>query len=918
MNIVYVIKDCLYIVEKYTLINVNLSVYFSSSKYSLVYINDENGQLCGYVDHKLYKNQNGSTLSLYQPFKEILVEGHYLTNMVDKMFEQNPNLVAIPVVDEKRKLIGAYVKTVSAELDSNERVMNTIAISILPSFIEELKCYLTYKNINKLYIISSDEDYNEIESLLSSIVEIQRYNGKIMYTKCCMFIDMLYSKSYRNSLLTLIGVEILSLEDLLAHVLLPIAIEYVKKNGSKLLFVEGPLKERINGAIQKWPQLYKNLTLPEAVNDKKLLNKFCNEDSRLIEWSQNTSIGIMAGDEVCTNGIHLLMSKNLNVKIGEDKRSCIYIFGSCFSYGACVPCEYRISSILQMLRPDYRIINNGVKNGRSILNDVLYILNTPIKKGDILIDINVYTSTTKNIICSYEPILDFNKYLNTNINEKCQFLDNTFHANIEVTNITAQYLAQITPKTKSVIDNTCRRYFEEENKISKINTQKILGKSLMSSYLDYINAHKKQISGNKVVGSVILTANPITKGHEHLIKIAKSKCDLLYIFIVEEDSFEFSTSERMDLVRTVISDNNIIILSTGKVMTARYTFPDYYQKSHAKAESKINPISDLHFYLFGSVVAPILGITKRFVGEEIIGSVTDYYNKKLQSILPSYNIDVEIIPRLCDYNGSIISGSKVRQMINNQKFDSLSDSLSPRILEYILNTRKEIMIRDGRWSTTFKRGNKFLKKYKYHVPDAAKREAKASNAARLKGILTPTHLITKTDCYIVNVFEYVEIHPIDVVAIYNNVNFWCKISSIISELQQVEWQHDDNYWNSHLIPEFKNAISHIDIDYKRYYDFLETLQPKVFIHGDFTFDNIGITNNDLILFDFQHGCLGPVGWDKAYLAATMIFTKCKLKLNPEEEKMAEIIAAIRYGRAIRKKNDINNRKIIFNSWKKRQ
>ena len=624
MNIIYIKKDCLYVVNKKTLIDVNLSVFFSASKYSLVYINDENGHLCGYVDHTLYKTQCGSNSSLYRPFQDVLIEGHYLTYNVDIIFEHNPSLVAIPVIDESHNLIGAYVKTVSDELSSNERVMNTIAISILPSFVEELKYFLFQKNINTLYILSSDEDYDEVESLLTSVIDIQRYSGENINSECCMVIDMLYSKSYRNSLSASIRAKIITLEDLLAHVLLPIAIDYVNERGGKLLFVEGPLKECINGAKQKWPQLYRNLTLPEAVKDRKILSLFCNEDSSLIEWSQNISTGILAGDEVCTNGIHLLMSKNLNCDVKEDK-SCVYLFGSCFSYGACVPCKYRICSILHQLRPEYRIVNNGVKNGRSVLNDFLYILDTPIKRGDVLIDINAFPSTIKEIICCYEPIFDFNDYLNTNLNERCQFLDNTFHANAEVTYIAAQYLSKIIPGIKCINGDTRKKYLLEKNKISKINTRKILGESLMNSYIEYIRAHKKQITEDQVVGAVILTANPITKGHEHLIKIAKSQCDLLYVFIVEEDSFEFSTSERMDLVRAVVSDSDIVIMSTGKVMTARYTFPDYYQKSHTKSEMGINPMSDLHFYLFGTVVAPILGITKRFVGEEVVGSVTLVY-----------------------------------------------------------------------------------------------------------------------------------------------------------------------------------------------------------------------------------------------------------------------------------------------------
>lgn len=914
MNIIYVKKEFLYLIGKHTLIDTNLAVFFSSSKYSLVYINDEEGHLCGFIDHRLYKNIQVYNRIIYQPFTEILVEGQYLTNMVDKIFENNPNLDAIPVVDEKRNLVGAYIKTVSDELGANERVINTIALSILPAFVEELISYLSQIDISKLYIIASDEDYNELESLLMSVIDIKRYNNEYISSEHCIVIDMLYSKSYRKTLSLSIQVDIITLELLLSYVLLPIAIDYVNKKGGKLLFVEGPLKERIVASKHKWPQLYRNLTLPEAVNDKTLLRLFCNEDPNIINWANDTTEGILAGDEVCTNGIHLLMSENLNIDIREENKRCVYLFGPCFTYGACVPNEYRLSSILQHLYPDWRIINNGVKNGRSILNDILYILNTPIKEEDILIDINVFSSKIKTLICNYEPIYDFNDYLNKNINERCQFLDNTFHANAEVTNIAASYLSTLIPDINCFNGFACQNYLQETNKISKINTPNILGKSLMNSYIEYLNLHKRNVADSQVVGSVILTANPITKGHEHLIRIARSRCDLLYVFIVEEDSFEFSTSERNDLVRSVVSDNNIVILSTGKVMTAKYTFPDYYNKSHTKEDIHINQMSDLHFYLFGSVVAPILGITKRFVGEEVSGSITDYYNKKLQSILPSYKIDVEIIPRYCEKSGSIISASKVREMISKQDFSSLSQSLSPWVLQYIEKTRKEVLIRDGRWSATFKRGIRLIKRYKYFVRDAAEREAHASNAARYKGILTPKHLNTKIDNgQVLNVYEYIDMQPIDIASIYDNARIWEQIKCLINDLSKVNWRCDDNYWISNLIPEFKNALSYLDINNK-YIDFLESLEPKVFIHGDFTFDNIALIKDDVIIYDFQHGCLGPIGWDKSYIASTMLYSKCKFELSNKELLMAETIAAIRFGRAIRKNIDINNRKELFESW----
>ena len=82
-------------------------------------------------------------------------------------------------------------------------------------------------------------------------------------------------------------------------------------------------------------------------------------------------------------------------------------------------------------------------------------------------------------------------------------------------------------------------------------------------------------------------------------------------------------------------------------------------------------------------MCPLLGITKRFVAEEIEGSVTDRYNEKLLSVLPKYGVDVEVIPRFKTNNNTVISSSIVRSLIENKEWDNLSLFVSKPIKEYI-------------------------------------------------------------------------------------------------------------------------------------------------------------------------------------------------------------------------------------------
>lgn len=916
MNIIYLEKDKLCVIQDKDLPEKDLSRYFSSSKLSLVYIEDEEGKLIGYINHNLYKKTIKSENINVKSFKLVLIENTFNASYIDNLFEKNLDIDSIPVVNSENILVGVYLRTVSEELSSNERVMNTIALSVLPAFINEFKQFLKKRDISILYIIANEDDFVKIDRILGSIIKIE-YFSRFEATDNALVIDMLYSKTYRSSISRSLKCQIVSLESVMAILLLPIAINFVKEHNANIYFIEGPIKDKIKDAKLKWPQLYMDLTLSKSVNDDKIMNCFFNGDQNLIEWARDMNNGILGGDEVCTNGIHLLMSQNLNIDNSNDNKSHMYLYGPCVVYGACVPQEYNLSSSLREMYPEYIVVNNAVKNGHSLLNDLLYILNTDIDAGDILIDINVFSDEISHLLRSEGLLYEFSDFFNRNMDSKCQFLDNTFHANINVTNILSKFIKSLIPNdNKSHFSSSSSRYFYETNKIADIDSSSILGKSLMGSYIDYVKSYKREIHEGQIVGSVILTANPITKGHEYLIKVAKSKCDILYVFIVEENSFDFTTTERLNLVRSVVDDPDIIVLTTGKVMTARYTFPDYYQKEHTCTDITLNPMSDLHFYLFGSIVAPILRISKRYVGEEIKGSVTDYYNNKLLSTLPLYGIDVEVIPRLCSLDGKAVSASKVRNLIIKQDVQALSAVLSSTVLEYVIETRFEHIIRKGRWSTAFRNGRCFIKKYKYYIPDKAQREAIASKAAYSFGINTPLFIKTKDDGKtITNTFEYIEMEPLEQIFKNNIKNFYTLLCNLLNSLSNVPWDVNDNYWRNSLIPEFKDALSYLDVDTEKYIYILDELVPEVFIHGDFTSDNLGYSmEGKLVVFDFQHGCLGPKGWDKYYFSATMLYDKCFFDFNDNEKSITELISAIRYGRSRRKNEDVEHRKEIFMSW----
>jgi [citrate (pro-3S)-lyase] ligase len=308
--------------------------------------------------------------------------------------------------------------------------------------------------------------------------------------------------------------------------------------------------------------------------------------------------------------------------------------------------------------------------------------------GDILMEINSYDPLVECEILRNNRIHDISDYYNLNCqSEKWEFLDNTFHVNSSVNKSIADYLIKFVGKDKGRAKQVQAHdnYFFTSGKISKLNPTWLLEKGLLNSYLTYLSTNKKILDDKSIIGSVIITANPITKGHEFLINEAKKQCDILYVFVVEEDRFFFSTTERLFMVKQTIKDPNIVVLTTGNLMTASFTFPEYFNKEHAIPQKDNKTIPQFHFQIFGTIVAPLLGINVRFIGSEIEDSVTDAYNKMLMKYLPPMGIKVILIPRLQTSDKQIISASTVRKYIESRNLDALSHYVSPVIMDLIQN-----------------------------------------------------------------------------------------------------------------------------------------------------------------------------------------------------------------------------------------
>lgn len=170
------------------------------------------------------------------------------------------------------------------------------------------------------------------------------------------------------------------------------------------------------------------------------------------------------------------------------------------------------------------------------------------------------------------------------------------------------------------------------------------------------------------IGAIVMNCNPFTKGHLALIEYAASHCQLLHIFVVEENRSAFPFDVRMRLVKEGTAHlSNVSIHPSGPYMISSATFPTYFLKS---GEDAAVIQSALDITLFASRIAPVFGITKRFAGEEPFDPVTRKYNEAMIQILPQYNISFIKIDRIeaasSNETPEVISASRVRKLLTEQ------------------------------------------------------------------------------------------------------------------------------------------------------------------------------------------------------------------------------------------------------------
>lgn len=193
-----------------------------------------------------------------------------------------------------------------------------------------------------------------------------------------------------------------------------------------------------------------------------------------------------------------------------------------------------------------------------------------------------------------------------------------------------------------------------------------------------INNRFGEINETSDIGCVVINGNPITNGHMHLIEEASKNHNMVILFVVEEDKSIFKFEERFSMAYLSTTRlGNVCVVPSSKYIVSSSTFPSYFLKDENEVSEQYSIIDAL---IFKEYFINHLYIKKRYVGAETVTKMVKY-NNILKEILQEKLV---IIDRLKE-NDEVISASKVRMLLQNNKIEETLEYV-PREISFILRS----------------------------------------------------------------------------------------------------------------------------------------------------------------------------------------------------------------------------------------
>lgn len=371
------------------------------------------------------------------------------------------------------------------------------------------------------------------------------------------------------------------------------------------------------------------------------------------------------------------------VGVPDDYENTIWIFGGCVIFGYAVEDDGTLPSQMQkILNQKYgnkwRVVNVGTWGGNFDKTHTRLNL-LPLKRGDVVVVSHAMGNvlSAKGVKC-----FDISRGLNDEQISSSMFWDRVIHCGrVGYAKMAELLIEKISDSLDAVTSGEKEIYNSFLPALPKE----------LTLYIEEIRKDSgfDENKEDKRIGAVVMNCNPFTLGHRYLIEKAALMVDFLYIFVVEEDKSFFPFKERIEMVKRGTSHlKNVYVCRSGRFMISSATFPGYFQKDNPE-QVDIDSTSDVE--IFARMIAPTLGISVRFVGEEPNDIITYEYNQKMKEIFPQAGLELiefsrKRFQRTVSKNTSIpISASVVRDYLKGKKFEKIKEIVPETTYQYLIS-----------------------------------------------------------------------------------------------------------------------------------------------------------------------------------------------------------------------------------------
>lgn len=503
---------------------------------------------------------------------------------------------------------------------------------------------------------------------------------------------------FAKNLETDLTVEKLTPEQKKEYDLYDSTLKWLKKNGIKFYFFEAPHFAKIKNLDEFYKVKRNDLDFAPDKNNGLFEKVFtCPECIEFINqnifWDSTRYFNgkIYLHKDIFTHCLKIINGyRNTCYNRLKNSNSImnIYFYGPCIVFGLLTSDQHTIPSFLSSFSNKINVYNKATVQ---LIPDIFYqIRQVELKKDDINIAIHYLDPMLKLALKNNDiPYFELSHLFNGPNNYGYCFRDEAIHCNCMANKVIAKYIYKILkPEIEKYDEATPRKYVRMDDINDPAEKAEYLRQNPdLKKYLDSLTEIKKKqdIKGN--VGSIVMNCNPFTLGHRYLIETAAKQVDKLIIFVVEEDKSVYLFKDRIELVKKGVSDlKNVIVLPSGNFIISLATFPEYFVKGQ-KQKDKIDPSKDVS--LFAKYIAPTMGIKVRFAGEEPYDTVTKQYNDTMRDFFPTYGLKfVEIKRKAIDGKDDFISASKVRKLLEENKWEELKKYVPQTTYEYLESLKK--------------------------------------------------------------------------------------------------------------------------------------------------------------------------------------------------------------------------------------